>query len=157
METASERFDRKWMPEPNSGCFLWLGAVHKTAGYGSFKKPGERVMTAAHRFAYERASGPIPKGLLVCHRCNTPACVNPAHLYAGTHKDNTDDARRAGRLRGAAFGSQPPNTRLTAEDVSQIRCLARQGISQSKIASQFGIAQTNVSAIVLRKNWKHVS
>lgn len=79
------RFDEKWIPEPNSGCWLWTAAT-KEGDYGSFFN-GRRVVKA-HRFSYERKYGPIPAGLVLDHKCRVHCCVNPAHLEAVTNKEN---------------------------------------------------------------------
>lgn len=88
------RFDAKWIAEPNTGCFLWTSSL-RSSGYGELwvKRGGQ----AAHRLAYEHHVGPIPPGLCVLHRCDTPACVNPEHLFVGTNQDNVDDKMRKGR------------------------------------------------------------
>lgn len=84
--TIAERLARYSMPEPNTGCILWFGAALK-AGYGRIRTSnGVRL---AHRVAYEIARGPIPDDLVIDHRCNTPACINPAHMKAATQRDNT--------------------------------------------------------------------
>ena len=88
----AEPFEDKYIPEPNSGCWLWIRGVDG-GGYGHTNKG------YAHRLAYERYVGPIPKGLLVCHKCDTIICINPDHLFLGTQKDNMADAARKGRLR----------------------------------------------------------
>ena len=80
-----ERFDEKWTPEPNTGCHLWTGA-RNSKGYGQTSLNGRLVY--AHRFAYERAHGPVPKGLELDHLCRQPLCVNPRHLEAVTHSEN---------------------------------------------------------------------
>lgn len=89
-------FEDRYMPEPNTGCFLWLGEVDKD-GYGKLHvaRTGTRV---AHRIAWQRAHGKIPCGALVCHRCDTPSCVNPNHLFLGSQRDNIRDAVRKGRM-----------------------------------------------------------
>lgn len=89
-----QRFDAKVMPEPMSGCHLWIGALDRK-GYGSFRSEGRTVR--AHRLAWEREHGPIPDGLYVCHRCDNPGCVNPDHLFLGTQGRNLRDMARRGR------------------------------------------------------------
>lgn len=92
MRSLDERFDEKWMPEPMSGCWLWLGSKNG-AGYGTIERDGRTFM--AHRYSYERAVGPIPEGLVLDHLCRTPSCVNPEHLEAVTHGENILRGREA--------------------------------------------------------------
>lgn len=82
------RFWRKCVPEPNSGCWLWLAAIDG-AGYPSAWNGS--AVTSGHRLSYATFNGDIPEGLLVRHRCDTPICVNPAHLLVGTDADNMLD------------------------------------------------------------------
>ena len=83
--SANQRFDVKWTPEPNTGCWLWT-ASDNGRGYGTFRV-GEK-MVRAHRYAYERWVGPIPKGLQLDHLCRVRCCVNPDHLEAVTCQEN---------------------------------------------------------------------
>jgi hypothetical protein len=80
-----ERFEKRYVPEPNSGCWLWLMSC-TSDGYGYFC--GEHVVVLAHRFAYEQRRGPIPAGLTIDHLCRVRSCVNPAHLEAVTNREN---------------------------------------------------------------------
>lgn len=91
------RFEAHYIPEPNTGCWLWLGDVAKPPGGDRPQFIVNRKRVRAHRFAFETFNGPIPDGLYVCHRCHNSYCVNPDHLYAGTARQNTDDMMRAGR------------------------------------------------------------
>ena len=84
-KTAIERFSEKYLPEPNTGCWLWESAT--TRGYGVIHIAGG--VQYAHRFSYEHFVGPIPKGLSIDHLCRTPLCVNPAHLEPVTPRENT--------------------------------------------------------------------
>lgn len=94
-ENLRERFESFVMPEPNSGCYLWMGNSLRW-GYGRFHHGGKRPL--AHRFAWELNRGPIPAGIHVLHRCDNPSCVNVDHLYLGTHRDNMADIAK--RCRG---------------------------------------------------------
>ena len=90
--SIDDRFDNLVMPEPNTGCFLWVGTTHGRTGYGYFapeslRHPRTRPVLA-HRFAYEREKGEIPPGLQIDHLCRVRRCVNPAHLEAVTLKEN---------------------------------------------------------------------
>ena len=92
-----ERFDRNYIPEPMSGCWIWTASLKKR-NYGSFSSGKKNLI--AHRASWLLHYGEIPEGLRVLHRCDNPPCVNPQHLFIGTNKDNTDDAVAKGRLRG---------------------------------------------------------
>jgi hypothetical protein len=97
---SDERF---WAKVDRTGdCWVWLAGKGR-GGYGRLSRAGlSPQYRLAHRHSWELAYGPIPDGLHVCHRCDNPPCVNPAHLFLGTDKDNLDDMRSKGR------GTQPP-------------------------------------------------
>jgi hypothetical protein len=99
-----ERLEVSTVPEPNSGCLLWLGSV-SGSGYGRIRINGVAVST--HRAAWESVNSPIPTGLVVCHKCDVRSCCNPAHLFLGTHKDNAADKVRKGRHLKRAARSEP--------------------------------------------------
>lgn len=102
-ESTLRRMETLSIPEPNTGCFLWLGCV-KRHGYGvvGVKRSGRTGRSgwrseAAHRVAWELANGPVPPGLFVLHTCDQPGCINPKHLYVGTQFDNMQDSVRRKR------------------------------------------------------------
>jgi hypothetical protein len=138
MKTPQQRFDEKWIPEPNSGCWLWLGAA-QPLGYGYFWHKGDG---AAHVFAWEQENGPVPPGLVLRHKCDNGHCVNPGHLELGTRQDNQQDMVRRGRASQA---------KITLEQVEAIRADPR---LQREIAADLGITQAQVSNIKSRKQWR---
>lgn len=129
------------------GCWEWQAAINRVTGYGAFNPYGRTV--TPHRFAYELENGPIPKGLLVCHRCDNRRCVRPDHLFLGTHADNNrDSAAKGNRLRVA---------RLTVDQVRDIRLLyALEAVSYSEIAVRYGVNEHTIARIIRREYWKHV-
>lgn len=100
------RFERHFSPEPNSGCWLWIGATDRR-GYGQLRDGG-RNRVATH-VALELDGRPVPKGMFACHKCDNPSCVNPAHIFIGTQLDNMRDALRKNRMNvsGLEFGRRP--------------------------------------------------
>lgn len=136
------------------GCWEAIGCRLST-GYVQVSVGGLRDL--AHRMAWVEANGPIPDGMLICHRCDNPPCCRPDHLFLGTHADNSRDAATKGRLR-ATFprGTNHPAARLDTKRVREIRCRVAEGETQQSVADAYGVALTTVSAIVLRRNWKWV-
>jgi hypothetical protein len=96
----------------------------------------------AHRVAWEQAYGPIPAGMLVIHSCDRRACIRLDHLRLGTHRDNTADMDARGR-RGS-----DGRTKLSTEQVIEIRRLHREGRTQMAIAREFGVTNITVNRIV---------
>lgn len=139
------------MPEPNTGCWLWTEKL--SLGYGHIKI--EKTKYKAHRFSYDTFVGNISEGLFVCHKCDERSCVNPDHLFLGTHRDNVNDMVSKKRH---AFANGVPWVKLSAAHVRIIReAWIKFGRgSQPKIAAYFKIAQSNVSAIVNRMTWNSV-
>lgn len=132
------------------GCWLWTGGV--SARYGMFGI--KRKIMRAHRVAYILANGSIPKGLLVCHSCDNPLCVNPDHLWVGTQEDNMNDARKKGRM---LKGEENGNSRLSDNIVQIIRNDYSAGrMNQYELAKRFNVSQRNISKIVRYETWRHV-
>lgn len=141
--TLDDIFERS-IPEPNTGCWLWLGAWDNYWGYGFLNVNG--TVTRVHRTAYALAN-PCEEitDLVVRHKCDVPLCVNPSHLEIGTHKDNTQDAVRKGRM---AKGNAHGKMKIPDEELPNIRQMHAEGISQTDIAIEYGVSRFAIRRIV---------
>lgn len=147
----SRFLEERVLLEPNTGCWLWTMAFD-AHGYGRFNRRGR--MVKAHRCSYEMSVGPIPDGLFVCHRCDTPACVRPDHLFLGTPADNMHDMMSKGRHRTVdQRGENNGNRKLTEAEVREIRSC---GGMLREVAARYGVTLATISAVRLRKVWKDV-
>jgi hypothetical protein len=150
----SVRFQRNVGPTNDRGCILWIGTTNK-AGYGVIYTGRERTpMVGAHRIAYGLAYGPIPAGMDVLHRCDNPPCVNPEHLFLGTHADNMADKVAKGR---GAMGERQGAAKVTDDIVREIRERhSAGGISRKQLAREYGLSRNATRSIILRLTWRHV-
>jgi hypothetical protein len=150
---ATDRVAMRLRVDP-SGCHVYAGPTN-ASGYGILGR-GKAMgggMALAHRVAYEAAYGPIPDGLVVCHRCDNPPCCNPEHLFAGTLAENNAD--RDSKHCGIR-GERVHFARLREVDIPEIRRLRSEGHSLREIASKFGVTDSTIHAVVSRQTWKHV-
>ena len=147
MKTLLERLLIKTNVDSITGCLIWK-ASKSSGGYGAIKVNGNRLR--AHRVAWELAKGPIPEGLCVLHRCDTPACVNVNHLFLGTHADNMRDRNSKGR---ASAGELHGSAKLGEKDIKKIRKDSR---SQREIAKDYDVDHKSIWAIKNYCTWKHV-
>ncbi len=141
-----ERFNTHWTPEPYSGCWLWTART-RHGGYGGAKHNGKTVI--AHRLAWELYKGEIPQGTCVLHRCDTPSCVNPAHLFIGTLADNTRDMVAKGRANGCIGHS----TKLSPVQVLEIRNKAG---TLRALGREYGVDYRTIASIRKRRTWKQI-
>lgn len=134
--------ERFWSRVDTSGgedaCWPWIGRLHK-GGYGRFAVDKRHKGGYAHRQAYELSVGPIPEGLFVCHHCDNRKCVNPKHLYAGTHEDNMRDMVERGRTAKALGQMQEEEVRLL---------FAHSGMTFSEIGRLFGVSYQVIQRVV---------
>ena len=128
-------------------CWQWK-ASKNGSGYGQLGGGFGKRPLAAHRVSYELFRSKIPDGFVVCHRCDNPSCVNPAHLFVGTHKDNIQDALRKGRMKGVPDELKVPKVnrvlKLTDAQIRAIRCDSR---LHKDIAREYKIHYSTVSRI----------
>lgn len=135
-------------------CWLWTRGCDM-CGYGKVSKEGKA--RKAHRIAYELTNGAIPEGMIICHKCDNPPCVNPNHLFLGTDADNRRDSAQKGRgYIPNRLGENNHMTNLTSSQVREIKKMLAAGIKTRIIAEEFSIAIRTVSGIRTGTNWSHV-
>jgi hypothetical protein len=141
--SLAQRFWTKVDKTKSDSCWLW-SAYKSKDGYGHIKLPGRNgALKSAHRISWQLTFGNIPHGVNVCHTCDNPSCVNPAHLFLGSDTDNMQDALAKNRLR----------SKLNQEMASDIRKKYKNGILQRRLAEEYGVTQGQISRIVNRESW----
>jgi hypothetical protein len=156
-------------------CWLWTGTSIGNNGYGIASHEGRRWV--ASRLSYRIFKGEIPEGLLVCHTCDNRKCINPDHLWIGTHKDNAKDAMKKGRLtkvwgrkktqeeidkiqrnrkKPDQKGEKHGQSKLTNEKVLEIREKLKSKITYRELAEEFEVDICTISDIKFRRTWKHI-
>lgn len=144
---AEERFWAK--VAKTAACWLWTGAHGGShAAYGVFG-PTHATQVYAHRYSWELAYGPLPPGALVLHRCDTPACVRPDHLFSGTVADNIADKVQKGRQQR---GERAGGARLTNAQAAALRADAS-GMTGVQLSDKYGISRASVSRILNRRRY----
>lgn len=150
-------------------CWVWTGSRFPL-GYGTVSV-ASRQNQGAHRVSWRLTQGPIPEGLMVCHRCDNRPCVRPSHLFLSTAKGNFDDMVRKGRRNVARgdrlFFARHPEmlvrgenhrcAKLTEEQVRELRARVAAGERQADLAREAGISRASMSKMILRESWKHVT
>lgn len=139
--------------EVTKGCWLWRGS-RNAQGYGRFQV-STRKPIQAHRFAFQVWHGDIPQDADVCHACDNPSCVNPAHLWAGTRAQNMQDSISKGRFK-RALGTKHGLSRFNEADIRLMRGLHARGFSYQHLADLFDCSKASVADIVKKRWWRHV-
>ena len=154
-EHHKTRFWGKVDKRSDTECWPFIG--HRDSrGYGAFDLPcgdGRWRPYRAHRVAFVIKNGDIKERTMVCHTCDNPSCCNPSHLFAGTQAENMSDMHLKGRH---PYGEKHGSAKLKEDDVATIRVLLKSGMTQTKVASQYGMARQTIAAIKYHKIWKHI-
>ena len=147
-----ERFWAKVEVRGPDDCWEWT-ATKVGNGYGQISRGGRVV--SAHRVSWELQFGPIPEGLCILHHCDHPSCVNPTHLFLGTHADNARDRDKKGRDNQAnkARGEDQWNSKLTEKNVHQTRRWLAEGWTHRNIAEVLGVSRRAISYINTGETW----
>lgn len=144
--------------EKTDGCWIWIGgtrqAINSNIRYGRFGI--NNVTWAAHRFSWKLTHGKLARTIQVLHNCDNGLCVNPSHLFVGTHQDNMRDRNEKGRA-ARNYGNLNGQAKLSAHDIVPIRCLYDSGKTMAEIAHRYSVSRPCISLILSRKNWRHIS
>jgi hypothetical protein len=146
---TSDRIFESSMPVTECGCWIWMRPIHKK-GYAYASLKGK--MTRVNRLSWEVHNGPITEGLHVLHKCDTPLCVNPDHLFLGTNTDNVRDKWEKDRevvLRGADH----PRSKLNPH---MVRLIRSSPLSCKELGRRLGVNSGTVSSVRSGKTWSHV-
>jgi len=162
-ERVKELLERRSIPIPETGCWIWEGATsgtkptHLYGHLGVKTEEGSWKTFYAHRLSYLIHKGAIPEGHYVCHSCDEPLCVNPEHLFVGTQQDNVNDMLKKNRGDDTPLfksGENHYKAKLSEEDVTYIRANLTGWGSVAKLARKFGVTPGNISSIKHNRIWK---
>jgi len=140
-----QRIETYSIPEPNSGCWIWTGGMSKV-GYGICSSENKKTVSA-HRLSYRVFKCEIPDGMVVAHKCDNKLCVNPDHLWIGTHKENSNDMVKKGR---SAFGEKCGKSKLNQKNVDFIRS---SHLSHRALGKMFNVSHANIGYIKRNQTW----
>ena len=144
---------RFWDKVDKSGdCWVWMASID-SSGYGHLGIDGKTAR--AHRVSWVLAHGPVPDGLYVLHRCDNRKCVNPEHLFLGTHSDNMRDMKVKGR-QISRCGEAHPLAGMTDATAWLIKGLRRAGFSLQELSKRFEVSVPVISSIANGRTWRHV-
>lgn len=133
-----------------NGCWNWIGAIDQ--GYGKFRIDDKNIPAHRASVLFFHKQNINFSGLLVCHKCDNTRCVNPDHLFLGTHQDNVDDKMRKGR-HNTGRGEAYKHAKLTDEKVLYIRDCEK---TSEQLAKELNVSTSNINAIRSGKRWKHI-
>ncbi len=155
---TTEQLYEQSTTEPNTGCWLWTRGVAAKMGYASVYVGRSRTggrNAGGHRLAWAALHGAVPAGMCVCHRCDQPSCVNPDHLFLGSHRDNTRDMIRKGR-KPVLCGEKSPTAVRTESTVREVLRSHRGGEGPTSIARRMGMTLHAAKALIYGRKWRRV-
>lgn len=142
------------IPVTETGCWLWTVSL-TDAGYGaSFYRIYDNHR--AHRISYRHFVGDIPDGMSVCHKCDVRSCINPTHLYVGTHDQNMKDKKERGRFANIKRGVEQYCAKLNPELIADMRVMRSRGLSYRKIAAKVGVTPRTATEAIKGITWKSI-
>jgi hypothetical protein len=140
-------------------CWEWVGALNNR-GYGliTSSHTGKRKLYLVHRISYMVYYGPIPDGMLVCHKCDNRKCFNPKHFFLGTHADNMRDCANKGRVKFVIkHGEDNPRALFSEATVREIvMSYANEDVTQAELGKRYGTTKAVIQSVISRRNWKHL-
>jgi hypothetical protein len=151
IQRIKESFEKN-VVRSEHGCWEWTGSKQSN-GYGrmGLSIKGRRLIP--HRVSWMIHNGEIPPGLFVCHKCDNPPCCKPEHLFLGDSRANSKDKYDKNR---GMLGDTHVSSKLTSHQVIEIKKLLKEDITHESIAKKFNIGRGCITAIALKRNWKHV-
>lgn len=151
-----DRLKERITIDPNSKCWIWTGGTNGTYGVIGGTSHTKKSLST-HRASYQEFKGPIPHGMCVCHKCDRGLCINPDHLFLGTHKDNVRDKINKNRQHVPLSGEKAPSAKLKRNDILMIRSMYASGeYSYLRLAKKFNICATTCQKIVKKLKWSSV-
>lgn len=156
-KVAESLWDHIMVGSPEE-CWPWTGA-RSGRGYGNVtrKVHGRKQTFGVHRLIFELVKGTPTPGRCICHSCDNRICSNPAHLWEGTHKDNTTDMMTKGRGHMAGTrGEQSGMSKLTEQQVREIRATGK-SVRQIDLAAKYGVGQSHISRVLHATSWAHLT
>lgn len=155
-KTLLARFEEKYAVNPITCCWEWI-ANKNNKGYGMLRPGGTENKRLAHRISYELYKSSVPKGMHVLHHCDNPSCVNPDHLFLGTHADNMRDKESKNRANHAdMMGEENASAILNDAKVVEIRNLYSGGESRQSLSARFGVTYGCIADIISNRSWRHL-
>lgn len=148
-KTLKEIFESKFIRGNDNECWDWKGYLQK--GYGHIRYKSKKY--TASRLSYELYVGSLDSKMSICHTCHRPICVNPNHLYLGTHQENMQDMVVSNR---AAKGENHSQSKLTESKTKYIKLELTNGQSVTELAKKYNVSKGTISMIKNNKIWRHI-